>query len=85
MACDAPGGTSGERLRVTRSPKVPSPMASGWSRNRGVRGPWNVPFDTDCYACASDPAVAAVPIFERVHVSDHWRVAHAFDSALAGW
>lgn len=60
-------------------------MLNGCFAIHGVRGPWDVPLDNDCYACASDPAVATVPIFERVHVSDHWRVAHAFNSALAGW
>lgn len=41
--------------------------------------------DAGCYACHSDPAVAAVPVEERIHVGDHWRVAHSFNSSLPGW
>ena len=38
-----------------------------------------------CYACQSDPAVATVPVEERIHVDEHWRVAHSFNSSLPGW
>ncbi|GAB3762686.1 HIT family protein [Microlunatus parietis] len=39
---------------------------------------------TDCFAC-TQTAAAALPDREQVVRTEHWRVAHAFDSALAGW
>lgn len=41
-----------------------------------------------CYACehnaaAIDPRVGGSP--ERVHLTQHWRLALAFDSSLPGW
>lgn len=41
--------------------------------------------ETDCYACDHDPAVATVPLWERIDVSERWLVAHAFNSSLPGW
>lgn len=40
----------------------------------------------DCFSCAQnalDPA--ALPPREAVFDGEHWRVAHSFNSALAGW
>ncbi|MGH3498721.1 MAG: HIT family protein [Nocardioidaceae bacterium] len=37
-----------------------------------------------CYTCRGN-AAATLPARERVWRSEHWRVAHAFDSALPGW
>jgi diadenosine tetraphosphate (Ap4A) HIT family hydrolase len=39
----------------------------------------------DCYACDSNDRFEALPARERVAVDDHWRVAHAIDTALLGW
>lgn len=38
----------------------------------------------DCYACTNN-AATDLPSRERVLRTEHWRVAHAFDSALPGW
>ena len=40
--------------------------------------------DPDCYTCRST-ADPAPPDRERILRTDHWRVAHAFDTALPGW
>jgi len=37
-----------------------------------------------CYNCDQD-ALSAHPPREEIWVSDHWRVAHAFDTSLPGW
>ena len=37
-----------------------------------------------CYSCDLESA-AEVPPSERVLVTDHWRVAHAFNTSLPGW
>ncbi|WP_206055820.1 HIT family protein [Nocardioides sp. GY 10127] len=39
----------------------------------------------DCYNCRLETRVDALPPRERVVLTDHWRVAHAFDAALPGW
>ena len=39
---------------------------------------------TDCFVC-SENARTDLPPRERVVVTDHWRVAHAFDTSLPGW
>lgn len=39
----------------------------------------------DCYACQSEELFEALPPRERVADDEHWRVVHAFDSALRGW
>ena len=39
---------------------------------------------TDCFVC-SENARTDLPPRERVVVTDHWRVAHAFDTTLPGW
>jgi len=39
----------------------------------------------DCYPCQQDERFAALPPREHVASDDHWRVVHAFDSALRGW
>jgi diadenosine tetraphosphate (Ap4A) HIT family hydrolase len=38
----------------------------------------------DCYACAHN-ALVDPPAREAIVSTDHWRVAHAFNSALRGW
>jgi diadenosine tetraphosphate (Ap4A) HIT family hydrolase len=37
-----------------------------------------------CFAC-TNTAAATLPDREQVIRTEHWRVAHAFDSALPGW
>lgn len=39
---------------------------------------------TECLTCSytADPAA---PRYERIVVTDHWRVAHAFNTSLPGW
>lgn len=39
---------------------------------------------TDCYSCAQNTA-AELPPWERIAGDEHWRVAHALDSAVSGW
>lgn len=36
-------------------------------------------------ACEGNGRIDALPPREAVLVTEHWRVAHTFDSALAGW
>jgi diadenosine tetraphosphate (Ap4A) HIT family hydrolase len=38
-----------------------------------------------CYTCAGNAELERLPPRERIAVDAHWRVAHAFDSALPGW
>jgi diadenosine tetraphosphate (Ap4A) HIT family hydrolase len=40
---------------------------------------------TDCYTCAHEAAGRAAPPWERIATDDHWRVAHAFNTAVPGW
>jgi diadenosine tetraphosphate (Ap4A) HIT family hydrolase len=37
-----------------------------------------------CYSCSVE-SEDALPPWQRVVVTDHWRVVHAFDSSLPGW
>ena len=37
-----------------------------------------------CHSCER-AALPDKPVRERVVVTDHWRVAHAFDTSLPGW
>jgi diadenosine tetraphosphate (Ap4A) HIT family hydrolase len=39
---------------------------------------------TDCLVC-SENARTDLPPRERIVVTEHWRVAHAFDTSLRGW
>lgn len=39
----------------------------------------------DCYTCRSNQQIATLPPRELVAADDHWRIAHAFDTALPGW
>jgi diadenosine tetraphosphate (Ap4A) HIT family hydrolase len=39
---------------------------------------------THCFVC-SENARPDLPPRERIVVTDHWRVAHAFDTSLRGW
>jgi diadenosine tetraphosphate (Ap4A) HIT family hydrolase len=40
---------------------------------------------TDCYSCTQDAAGSEAPLWERIAVDEHWRVAHAFRTAVPGW
>ncbi|GAB7036443.1 MULTISPECIES: HIT family protein [Catenuloplanes] len=39
----------------------------------------------DCYTCRHNRAAGTLPPRELIVADRHWRVAHAFDSALPGW
>ncbi|MET8040575.1 HIT family protein [Micromonospora sp. NPDC005215] len=39
----------------------------------------------DCYTCHHNQQIGALPPRELVAADDHWRIAHAFDTALPGW
>jgi diadenosine tetraphosphate (Ap4A) HIT family hydrolase len=39
----------------------------------------------DCYPCAGNAELERLPPRECIAFDAHWRVAHAFDSALPGW
>lgn len=38
-----------------------------------------------CFTCAGNDGFESLPIWERIAADAHWRVAHAFDTALPGW
>ncbi len=40
---------------------------------------------TDCYTCAQSAAGSDAAPWERIAADEHWRVAHAFNSAVPGW
>lgn len=40
---------------------------------------------TGCYVCDREAEFDRLPPRERIAYDDHWRVAHAFGSALLGW
>ncbi|RKN27302.1 HIT family protein [Micromonospora musae] len=39
----------------------------------------------DCFTCRNNARINALPPREVIAADDHWRVAHAFDTALPGW
>jgi diadenosine tetraphosphate (Ap4A) HIT family hydrolase len=39
---------------------------------------------TDCFNCDQNARLTSVPIRDRVHVGEHWRIVHAW-SVLPGW
>lgn len=39
----------------------------------------------DCYACRREAGFDALPPRERIVFDRHWRVAHAFNTAVLGW
>ncbi|MFJ2172236.1 HIT family protein [Streptomyces sp. NPDC087851] len=39
----------------------------------------------DCYTCGQEARLEELPLSERIVLDRHWRVAHAFDTALPGW
>jgi diadenosine tetraphosphate (Ap4A) HIT family hydrolase len=39
----------------------------------------------DCYTCAQEAAGSDAPRWERIAADEHWRVAHAINSAVPGW
>jgi diadenosine tetraphosphate (Ap4A) HIT family hydrolase len=39
----------------------------------------------NCYICDREAEVGQLPPRECIATDDHWRVVHAFDSALPGW
>ncbi|MCX5203331.1 HIT family protein [Streptomyces sp. NBC_00237] len=41
--------------------------------------------DSDCYPCTQEARFPGLPPRECVAHDDHWRVVHAFNSALPGW
>jgi diadenosine tetraphosphate (Ap4A) HIT family hydrolase len=47
-----------------------------------VTGPHLVP---GCFPCDQQAQLSDLPPREDVLHTEHWRVAHAFDSSLAGW
>ncbi|WP_326562889.1 HIT family protein [Micromonospora sp. NBC_01796] len=38
-----------------------------------------------CYSCGNERRLDALPVRERIGADEHWRVAHAFATALPGW
>jgi diadenosine tetraphosphate (Ap4A) HIT family hydrolase len=40
---------------------------------------------TDCYTCAHEAAGRNAPPWERIASDEHWRVAHALNTAVPGW
>jgi diadenosine tetraphosphate (Ap4A) HIT family hydrolase len=40
---------------------------------------------SDCRTCVQEADLANASPLERIYLDEHWRVAHAFDSALPGW
>jgi diadenosine tetraphosphate (Ap4A) HIT family hydrolase len=38
-----------------------------------------------CLICAHNEETDTLPLRDRIAVDEHWRVAHAFDTALPGW
>jgi diadenosine tetraphosphate (Ap4A) HIT family hydrolase len=41
-------------------------------------------FESDCLPCRNT-AATELPVRERIAQTEHWRVAHAFNSGLPGW
>lgn len=41
--------------------------------------------DRDCHSCRNTERLAELPPRERIGFDEHWRVAHAFGTALEGW
>lgn len=39
----------------------------------------------DCFTCHNNVRIGSLSPRELVAVDHHWRIAHAFDSALPGW
>ncbi|GAA2295642.1 HIT family protein [Streptomyces kunmingensis] len=39
----------------------------------------------DCYVCGAEARFDTLPPRERIAFDPHWRVAHAFGTALPGW
>jgi diadenosine tetraphosphate (Ap4A) HIT family hydrolase len=39
----------------------------------------------DCYTCRQNDLIGTLPPRDLVAFDEHWRVGHAFDSALPGW
>src|SRR4051812_36291764 len=39
----------------------------------------------DCLPCSNNARFDELPTWERIAADEHWRVAHALDSALPGW
>ncbi|MFD1320581.1 HIT family protein [Micromonospora sonneratiae] len=40
---------------------------------------------TRCLVCDNNHRIDLLPVRERIAVDEHWRVAHAFETALPGW
>ena len=41
--------------------------------------------DQDCFSCRNTADLSHLPPRERIAADDHWRVAHAFGTAVPGW
>jgi diadenosine tetraphosphate (Ap4A) HIT family hydrolase len=41
--------------------------------------------EAGCYACEQEARFHTLPARERVAADEHWRAAHAIETALAGW
>jgi diadenosine tetraphosphate (Ap4A) HIT family hydrolase len=39
----------------------------------------------NCYTCEHEAEAGQLPLRESIAADEHWRVAHAFNSALPGW
>lgn len=39
----------------------------------------------ECYTCSQEAHLDGLPLSDRIAFDQHWRVAHAFDTALPGW
>ncbi|MFD3918889.1 HIT family protein [Streptomyces sp. NPDC058595] len=39
----------------------------------------------ECFSCGQEARLDALPLSERIAFDRHWRVAHAFETALPGW
>lgn len=39
----------------------------------------------DCWVCRNNDRFDDLPAWERIAADEHWRVAHAIDTALPGW
>ncbi len=39
----------------------------------------------NCYTCDREAEAGRLPVRESIAADDHWRVAHAFGTALPGW
>ena len=87
MPYHAPSDESGPRRgRAVAAPWLRGPDHSRWSWRWGVAYSPRMSDDlkAGCYCCDQQAIDALAPREDVVH-TDHWRVAHAFNSTLPGW